>query len=1024
MIAKVAPKRLSGRGSFVDLRHYLERDERGERRPDLVATWAGSVVGVGTADVEMEHVAALGRTEAPVYHAILSWRPGEEIDAAVARAAVDSTLTSLGAEGHQWFAALHRHAEDERYHVHLMLNRVHPMTLRTLHPRHDYAKLARAAEHVEREYGCLVDRKMPWRRWLPEIDLSLSSLEAEHLMQDAIERIRLEPEGARMAEQDAVRRAGYSWAALLQRAAVPAALEAAARPQARWEDVHAALRAYGVRLERAGSGFRVVGPETRQHVKASRVGLHGKALTATLGAYVAPQQPAVDLRQRLEAARAAMQEARCWAELHDSLGALGFAVERRGKGGRLRDMDDDGRGVQLGKAGASMPSLERRLGGYTVPEALEQAAQREHARKMQGVAERLAQLEEHPELVLQRLSAHHSVWAPEDVEREIARTLGGSPELLAANEGGIQRVADAVLSRCVALDVERGLHSTADIVQQEREAIAAADELRQRRRNLRLRAPSTELDGQQAAAFAHLAGEDGDLRIVTGIAGAGKSRLLRDVCGAYAEAGHRVVGTAVAGAAARVLGEEAQIATRTVARFLWDVKQGRERLDARTVLVVDEASTLGGADIHAIATAAAEAGARVLLLGDVQQHEAVARGPLFGELAERCGAQDLGQTRRAHQLWMREVGQDLRLGRTSKALDTLREHGAVREHQSSDDAKVALAQHYADAVRADKSALLIATRTEDVAELNELARAELRHALGDERPYSTAFGARRFAVGEQIVTREPDRLTKTVNGDTWRLLGHREDGRLEIARDRDGRRVVWDLRAKPAVDYGYATTSFRAQGRTVDAAYVYASGADSRRGLYVDATRARETVEIAYGRDEIEDFGELLNLGARERAKLNTIACARDVYERRLEQERARMEIPEERAAGRAPAVEVYAYDAKGEARRASEGEVFSGEVEGFEISTKTGRGRLRFGDRAGSRYAVVFGSQLASRLERGFGLAEQVVIMKSQDGGVDVRAERVRLSVDALGHVQELHVDPPRMRGPQGPSGPTLGGF
>ena len=82
-----------------------------------------------------------------------------------------------------------------------------------------------------------------------------------------------------------------------------------------------------------------------------------------------------------------------------------------------------------------------------------------------------------------------------------------------------------------------------------------------------LQAPDAGLDAQQQAAYAHM-GAKGDLAIVTGIAGAGKSRLQRDVAAAYEEAGFRVIGAAVAGDAARTLGEEAAIDARTVAKFI------------------------------------------------------------------------------------------------------------------------------------------------------------------------------------------------------------------------------------------------------------------------------------------------------------------------------------------------------------------------------------------------------------------------------------------------------------------------
>ena len=90
---------------------------------------------------------------------------------------------------------------------------------------------------------------------------------------------------------------------------------------------------------------------------------------------------------------------------------------------------------------------------------------------------------------------------------------------------------------------------------------------------------------------------------------------------------------------------------------------------------------------------------------------------------------------------------------------------------------------------------------------------------------------------------------------------------------RDEKRVVWDLHEHRAIEHGYATTSYRSQGRTVDTVFALASAAEARRGLYVDVTRAREDVTIAYGKDEVQDFGELLVRAQRDTAKCSCEMC-------------------------------------------------------------------------------------------------------------------------------------------------------
>ena len=235
----------------------------------------------------------------------------------------------------------------------------------------------------------------------------------------------------------------------------------------------------------------------------------------------------------------------------------------------------------------------------------------------------------------------------------------------------------------------------------------------------------------------------------------------------------------------------------------------------------------------------------------------------------------MSDTRRAREEWLRDVGRDLRAGVVSRALDMLRERGAVREHVTHDEARVALVRSWAEATGAGKSALLVATRNDDVRAMNELAREAIKEQLGEGRVYATDFGDRTFAIGEALVGRE--RAHGGVNGDRYTLAAHRDDGRLELVRGRDGARVVWDLHQHRAIDHGYATTSYRSQGRTVDAVFALASSAEARRGLYVDVTRAREDVTIAYGKDDVHDFGDLLMRTQRDNGKVLVRDVQREV---------------------------------------------------------------------------------------------------------------------------------------------------
>ena len=74
-----------------------------------------------------------------------------------------------------------------------------------------------------------------------------------------------------------------------------------------------------------------------------------------------------------------------------------------------------------------------------------------------------------------------------------------------------------------------------------------------------------------------------------GVAGAGKTTMLRAVADAFERAGCEVIGTATSGQAARNLGHEAQIAqSRTLASLIWRLDHGQMALTEKSVVVLDE----------------------------------------------------------------------------------------------------------------------------------------------------------------------------------------------------------------------------------------------------------------------------------------------------------------------------------------------------------------------------------------------------------------------------------------------------
>jgi hypothetical protein len=88
-----------------------------------------------------------------------------------------------------------------------------------------------------------------------------------------------------------------------------------------------------------------------------------------------------------------------------------------------------------------------------------------------------------------------------------------------------------------------------------------------------------------------------------------------------------------------------------------------------------------------------------------------------------------------------------------------------------------------------------------------------------------------------------------------------------VVRTDDGRQVAFDIKDYAHIDHGFAATFHKAQGLTIDEAYVLATPGMDRHSTYVGLTRHRDSVQLYYGCDDFADQGKLIRTLSRERAK-------------------------------------------------------------------------------------------------------------------------------------------------------------
>ena len=416
------------------------------------------------------------------------------------------------------------------------------------------------------------------------------------------------------------------------------------------------------------------------------------------------------------------------------------------------------------------------------------------------------------------------------------------------------------------IETERRLHHAAKLMaEREHHEVNGAD----RRAALgRAEARGLVLSGEQADALAHVT--DGrDLSVVVGHAGTGKSVLLGVAREAWEAAGYEVRGVALSGIAAENLEGGSGIASRTIASLEHGWGQGRDLLTSRDVLVIDEAGMVGTRQLERVLSHATEAGAKVVLVGDVKQLQSIEAGAAFRSIHERYGGLELSEVRRQRENWQRLATRELATGRTGHALEAYRSRGMVHEAQTREQARGDLIERWDRDRQAspDKTRIILTHTNDEVRALNEAARKRMRDAddLGEEVHVTVERGARNFASGDRVMFLQNERGLGVKNG-TLGIIEQVSSQSMTVQTD-DGRSVQFDLKDYNRIDHGYAATIHKAQGMTVDRAHVLATPGMDAHASYVALSRHRDGLELHYGRDDFANQDRLVRTLSRDRAK-------------------------------------------------------------------------------------------------------------------------------------------------------------
>ena len=597
-----------------------------------------------------------------------------------------------------------------------------------------------------------------------------------------------------------------------------------------------------------------------------------------------------------------------WAGGLDDFNALRdgwFACQNRHLALAGLDIRVDGRsyesqGISLAPTihlGVSAKAIERKSSASQEPASLERLELQEALRQ-----ENRRRIERRPDIVLEMISREKSVFDERDVAKILHRYIDDA-DLFGSLMLRVLRDPSALRLTVEGTDFGTGIYSparytTRELIRLEAEMVNRALSLARRMSHgipsallETIFSRNRGLSDEQQAAIEHLTA-GAALAAVVGRAGAGKTTMMKSAREAWQAAGYRVVGGALAGKAAEGLEKEAGIASRTLSSWERRWTQGIDRLDGKTVFVLDEAGMVSSRQMAFFVEAVARSGAKLVLVGDPEQLQPIEAGAAFRAIVDRVSYAELETIYRQRAPWMRSASLDLARGKIGEAIEAYRANGRIVSAELKSEAVERLISDWDREHDPTKTSLILAHLRRDVGLLNRLARARLveRGVVGEGAAFRTADGNRYFSGGDQLVFLKNDGILGVKNGMLGRVM-EAGPGRFiaSVGEGADQREVTVEQRFYNNVDHGYATTIHKSQGATVDQVKVLASLSLDRHLTYVAMTRHRDELAVYYGRRSFAKSGGLLPILSRRNAKETTLDYeARPLYRQALRFAQAR----------------------------------------------------------------------------------------------------------------------------------------
>lgn len=357
----------------------------------------------------------------------------------------------------------------------------------------------------------------------------------------------------------------------------------------------------------------------------------------------------------------------------------------------------------------------------------------------------------------------------------------------------------------------------------------------------------------------------------------------------------------------------------TISKLKQEYEAGKLSLGPNSTIIVDEAGLANHEELKFLAEVADRHGCSIGLQGDESQTAAVATGKLFRRAVE-SGLFDVKTmdvfTRQRDPEHKRATGLAAR-GDFAEVIDIYRKAGTVHDDFVSQDAM--LGRIAEDFVRCDdklRDKICIATKNEDVNFLNDAIRTRLRESgvLGPEREFRSSYGGRRLVLAEgericlsarlstkdqsisHVLERFAARLAKSVgvklrldSRQKTKTVGEKSEfGTIEkvsskgvwLRMDGQEKAVFIPKDEMPDLKYGYAATTSKLQGSTVETAFFAHSSFSNAALAYVSLSRHKKACHIYATQDQART---MVSDMSRRELKIDALDVASDTDKKIVE---------------------------------------------------------------------------------------------------------------------------------------------